>query len=121
MGPLIAAALLALILVGLLWKPGITITALGLLVVALGIWPHFEAPSIPQLDTFKRVIGVGSNPPVIAGLFIVGFGRLIMLVQKLAARPSAIAAKPDEGHVRSRRDPTLRRDERSEPKPLPSA
>jgi hypothetical protein len=112
MGTLVAIALSALLLLGLLWKPGLSLSALGLLVVGLGLMPHVEGPPLVELDAFKRVLGVGSNPPVIAGLFILGFGRLVMLVQKIANRPPAPVV-PDDGYSRSRRDPALsRRDDR---------
>ncbi|WP_156386654.1 hypothetical protein [Aureimonas sp. Leaf454] len=108
MGSLIATALIALLLVGLVWRPGLSIAVLGFVVAGLGLAPHVNAPPLPELDAFKRVLGVGSNPPVIAGLFIIGLGRLVMILQRIAGRPAAETATT-AGLSRARRDPTLLR------------
>lgn len=111
MGPLIAAALLASVLIGLAWRPGLAITLLGLVIVALGILSRLNVPAVAELDSITAVLGVGSNPPVIAGLFIIGFGRLISFAQAIAARKPA-TSKADERPAAGRREPSLRHDDR---------
>ncbi|KAB0678111.1 hypothetical protein [Aureimonas leprariae] len=113
-GNLPIVAILAAIAIGAIWKPGLAVSTLGLLVFLIGTLPLAGLVRVPG-GYAMAVVGMGAFPTAITGIFVMAFGRLVSSVEGILRRLGAApAAQVAEGDAVSRREPTFRRESRFE-------
>lgn len=107
-GNLPIVAILAAIAIGAIWKPGLAVSTLGLLVFLIGTLPLMGLVRVPG-GYAMAVVGMGAFPTAIAGIFVMAFGRLVSSVEGILSRLSAASpGRAADDEAPSRREPSFR-------------
>lgn len=113
-GNLLLFGILVAIAIGAIWKPGLSVSTLGLLVFLIGALPLVGPVRVPG-GYAMAVVGMGAFPTAITGIFVMAFGRLVSLVEGILSRlhgPPGDDAAAEE--AATRREPTFRGERRFE-------